>query len=202
MRFFSLRRLSVSPWALIWLTLVWVLLWGEFNAMNILGGLVVGMVVLVVFPLPHVRIRLRPRLIPLIILVLRFLYDLVRSSVEVAWMTVRRRPNAVGVVMDLELAGDDALLQTLTAQMATLVPGSVAIDVDPENRLLTLHALGVRTRADAERMRRTVRGQEARILRALHPDAEELLNPHLRRERQRKAAADETDRIGDEEVPS
>lgn len=188
MRFFFPRRWSVSPWALTWLTLVWVLLWGEFNAMNILGGLVFGMVVLVIFPLPHVRIRLRPRLIPLIILVVRFLHDLVRASVEVAWMTVRPRPDAVGVVMDLELAGDDALLQTLTAEMLTLVPGSVVIDVDPENRLLTLHALGVRTRADAERVRRTARGQEARILRALHPDAEELLNPHLRRERQRRAA--------------
>jgi multicomponent Na+:H+ antiporter subunit E len=37
-------------------------------------------------------------------------------------------------------------------------------------------------------MRRRVRAQEARVLRALHPDPETLLDPRRRREAQRRAA--------------
>lgn len=37
-------------------------------------------------------------------------------------------------------------------------------------------------------MRRRVRAQEARVLRALHPDPEALLDPRRRRDAQRQAA--------------
>ncbi|WP_151523717.1 Na+/H+ antiporter subunit E [Serinicoccus kebangsaanensis] len=176
------RRLpGVSPAAVLWLTAVWVLLWGSLDVLNVVGGVLVALVVLVLFPLPRVDLRLRLRPLAFTILVVRFLADLVRASVEVAWLAVRPGPVSRGVVMDLELASDDAFLQTLTAEMVSLVPGSVVIDLEPGTRLLTLHALGVRTRAQAERVRHKVRAQEARVLRALHPDPEALLDPRRRR---------------------
>lgn len=190
MRFFAFRNMHVSPWALLWLTLVWVLLWGSLSVGNIVGGLVFGYLVLILFPLPHVHFRLRPRPVGLIVLVSRFLWDLLEASVEVSWLAIRPGPPPRGAVMDLTLAGDDALLQTLTGEMVSLVPGSVVIDLDPSARVLTIHALDVRTRADAEQMRHRVRAQEARVLRALHPDAEELLDPRRRREAQRRAAGE------------
>lgn len=178
----SHRRVGVvSPWALTWLTVVWVLLWGSLDPLNILGGVLAGLLVLLLFPLPRVELRLRVRPWRIVLLLGRFLIDLVRASVEVSWLSVRPGPVVSGVVMDLELAGDDPLLQTLTAEMVSLVPGSVVIDLDPATRLLTLHALDVRTRAQAERVRHKVRAQEARVLRALHPDPESLLDPRRRR---------------------
>lgn len=175
------RLPRVSPAAVAWLTAVWVLLWGSLNVLNVLGGVLVALVVLVLFPLPRVDLRLRLRPWAFVVLIVRFLVDLVRASVEVAWLAVRPGPVTRGVVMDLELAGDDAFLQTLTAEMVSLVPGSVVIDLEPSTRLLTLHALGVRTRAQAEQVRHKVRAQEARVLRALHPDPEALLDPRRRR---------------------
>lgn len=53
--------------------------------------------------------------------------------------------------------------------------------------MLTIHALDVRTRQEAEAVRRRIRAQEARVLRALHPDPEALLDPRRRREAQRTA---------------
>lgn len=182
------RRWRLSPWAILWLTLVWVLLWGEVTPMTVVGGAVVAVIVLTLFPLPHVHMRLRPRLWPLIVLIARFSYDLVTASVQVAWLSVRPGEMAGGVVMDMELMGDDELLQVLVGVMTTLVPGSVVIELDPANRVLTLHALDVHTRQEAEQMRLRVRGQEARVLRALHPDAEALMDPRRRRDAQRQAA--------------
>lgn len=184
----SPRRWRVSPWAVLWLTVVWVMLWGAITPMSVVGGVLVSLIVLVLFPLPHVLMRLRPRLWPLIVLIARYSYDLVTASIQVAWLSVRPGKMAGGVVMDMELMGDDELLQVLVGVMTTLVPGSVVIELDPSNRVLTLHALDVHTRQEAEGMRRRVRAQEARILRALHPDPESLLNPRHRREAQRRAA--------------
>ncbi len=178
----------MSPWSVLWLTVVWVMLWGEVTPVTVVGGAIVAVLVLALFPLPHVRMRLRPRVWGLLVLVGRFSYDLVTASVQVAWLALRPGRRVGGVVMDMELVGDDELLQVLTAEMVTLVPGSVVIELDPGTRVITLHALDVRTRQEAEAMRRRVRGQEARVLRALHPDPETLLDPRRRRQAQRTAA--------------
>lgn len=188
MRLLFPHRWRVSPWAVLWLTLVWVMLWGAVTPITVVGGALVAVLLLALFPLPHIFVRLRPRPWPLVVLVSRFLYDLVTASIEVAWLALRPGPPPGGVVMDMELMGDDELLQVLTGEMVTLVPGSVVIELDPATRVLTIHALDVRTRQEAERMRRRVRGQEARVLRALHPDAEALLDPRRRREAQQRAA--------------
>lgn len=185
---FNPRRWRISPWAVVWLTVVWVMLWGEIAPVTVLGGVLVAVAVLVAFPLPHVTMHLRPRPWALMVLVARYLYDLVTASIQVSWLAVRPGRTVGGVVMDMELVGDDELLQVLTAEMVTLVPGSVVIELDPATRVLTLHALDVRTRYEAEQMRRRVRAQEARVLRALHPAPEALLNPRTRRTAQRLAA--------------
>lgn len=190
-----LRRFRVAPWALLWGAVMWVLLWGSLTWGNVIGGVVLAYIVLTVFPLPRVHFRLVVRPVALVILVVRFLYDVVRSSIEVAWLVVRPGPVVRGRVMDMELAGDDVLLQTLVAEMVCLVPGSIVIDLDARNRVLTIHALNVNTRAEAEAFRHMVRAQEARVLRALHPDAEELLHPRLRREAQERLAAHDRERL-------
>ncbi|GAA5160035.1 Na+/H+ antiporter subunit E [Ornithinimicrobium tianjinense] len=174
------RRVSLP--GVLWLTLVWVLLWGSFSPLTIVGGLVVAVLILLAFPLPRVTIALRPRPWPLAVLVLRFLLDVVVSSFHVAWLAVRPGPPVRGVVLDIELAGDDELLQTMTAEMVALVPGTVVIDLDPGERLLTLHALGVTTPRQAQQVRWRVLGQEARVLRALHPDPAGQLDPRRGRD--------------------
>lgn len=174
------RRLSL--WSATWLTAVWVLLWGSPSAVVLAGGMLMAVLVLVVFPLPRVRVRLQLQPWAFVVLVARFLADVVVASFQVAWLTVRPGPSTRGVVMDLELAGDDELLQTITAEMVALVPGTVVIDLEPSARLLTLHALDVTTARQAKAVRRRVLAQEARVLRALDPRAEQLLDPRARKE--------------------
>lgn len=171
----------VSPLSVLWLTLVWWLLWGTLDAVTAVGGLLVALAILVAFPLPRVPVRLRVRPVSTVVLLSRFLYDLVIASFQVAWLTVRPGEPVRGVVLDLQLAGDDELLQTITAEMVALVPGTVVIDLDPLQRLLTLHALQVATPREAQLVRRRVLGQEARVLRAFHPDPAGILDPRRHR---------------------
>lgn len=174
-------RRGMAPLSVAWLTLVWMILWGDLGLMTLVTGLGVAAVVLLVFPLPRVRVALVVRPLATLRLVARFLWDVVVASTQVAWLTVRPGTPPGGIVMDLELAGDDELLQTITAEMVGLVPGTVVIDLDPVERLLTLHALDVTSRRQAQVVRQRVLAQEARVLRAFHPDPASLLDPRRRR---------------------
>lgn len=164
------------------LAVVWVTLMGEVTLGNVIAGLLVALFVQLVFPLPSVTVGLRFRPIAFLILTLRFLWDMTVASVQVAWLSVRPGPTVSGVVVDLRLRSDNDLFQTMTAEMVALVPGTVVIDLDSERRILTLHLLDVTTRREAEVIRHRVMAQEARVLRALDPDPDALLNPRRRRE--------------------
>jgi multicomponent Na+:H+ antiporter subunit E len=172
------RRISLG--STLWLTAVWTLLWGVPTQLTVVGGLLVAVVVLLLFPLPRVQVRFVVRPIATTVLLGRFLYDLVVASLEVSWLAVRHGPTTRGAVMDIELAGDEELLQTITAEMVALVPGTVVIDLEPHERLLTLHALDVTTLREAQTVRRRVLAQEARVLRAFHPDPDSVLDPRRR----------------------
>lgn len=175
-----ISRRRVSWGSVVWLTAVWVLLWGAPTPLTVVGGLLAAVVVLLLFPLPRVRVRLVVRPGATVLLLARFLWDLVKASLEVSWLAVARGPTTRGAVMDIELAGDEELLQTITAEMVALVPGTVVIDLEPHKRLLTLHALDVKTLRQAQTVRRRVLAQEARVLRAFHPDPDSLLDPRRR----------------------
>lgn len=173
-------RGRVSWGAVLWLTVVWVALWGVPTPVTLVGGLLVAVVVLLLFPLPRVQVRFVLRPVATAVLLGRFLYDLVAASLEVSWLAIAHGPQTRGAVMDIELAGDEELLQTITAEMVALVPGTVVIDLEPHQRLLTIHALSVTTLREAQMVRRMVLGQEARVLRAFHPDPDSVLDPRRR----------------------
>lgn len=179
------RRIQWLP--ALWLTTVWVLLWGNISVANVLSGLVLSLAILIAFPLPSLVVGVRVRPVALLVLLARFFSDMVTASAQVAWLCVRPGPTVRGVVVDLHLRSGNELFQTITAEMVALVPGSVVIDLDSVSGRLTLHLLNVRTRKEAERMRRRVLAQEARVLRALDPQAAQTLDPRQRKRRAQEA---------------
>jgi multicomponent Na+:H+ antiporter subunit E len=56
---------------------------------------------------------------------------------------------------------------THTAVVASLIPGSLVIEADRENRVLYLHVIGVRSDRDVEKQRQDVLHWEERIVRAV-----------------------------------
>ena len=165
-----MRPRRVQPVPLVWLTAIWVLLQGSLTWGNVLSGIVLGALVLVVFPLPRLIMAVRVRPWPLVVLTVTFLLDLAVSSVRVAWQAVRPGPVVDGIILDVWLRGRAELFQTITAEMTALVPGTVVIDLESETGRLTLHALDVHTPEQVDAVRRGVLTLEERVQRALAAD--------------------------------
>lgn len=162
------RRLQIGP--LLVLTLVWVLLWGKVSAMTVVGGLFIGALVLLLFPLPPVSLGLRIRPWPLFVLFMRFNVDLVRASIQVAYAAVAPWEHPQGRLVPVSLRSSDDLFTVITAEMTALVPGTIVVNLQPDERRMLLHVFDCPDDAEVERVRRSVLAQEARVLKALAAD--------------------------------
>lgn len=158
------RRVQVGP--VLWLTAVWVLLWGNLTWANLLGGLAVAVVVLVAFPLPRLATGVRVRPGAMARLVTRFAGDVVLASFHVSWLVVRPAAAPRSSVVTTRLTTDNELAQMVVAQMLSLVPGSIVVELDPRSRLLSMHVLGAATASDVEQAHEDVRDLERRVLHA------------------------------------
>ncbi|MEV6704866.1 Na+/H+ antiporter subunit E [Micromonospora wenchangensis] len=158
--------------ALGWLVVVWNLLWGNFSPANLLAGLLVGGAVLVFFPLPPVSFggRLRPR--ALLRLAGVFVVELVSASIHVAAIAVRPGFRPRGAIIGVRLRVRTDLNLALTAELLSLVPGTLIVEVDRDSGVLYVHVLDVRSPADLTGSRDRILAVEERVVRAVGSAAE------------------------------
>jgi multicomponent Na+:H+ antiporter subunit E len=151
----------------IWLVALWMLLWGQFTVLAALTGLAVAIAVTRVFRLPPVELSGRVNLWWGFIFFGEFLLALVRGSLTVAWQVLdfRRQPGTA--IIAVPMVTDDDLIMTHVAVTASLIPGSLIVDIDRDRRVLYLHVIGVRDMAQVEQQRRSVQHWEERIVRAV-----------------------------------
>ena len=151
---------------LAWLVVVWILLWGTFSWANVVSGVVVALLIMVLLPLPPVVGGTRVRPLSLLRFVGHFLADLAVSGAQVAWRAVGPSGVQQGAIVRVQLRADSDLLLTAVAETISLVPGSLVLDLDREERLMAVHLLHVDDLADVERQRADVLAVEDRIVRA------------------------------------
>ena len=144
-----------------------MLLWGQLTWLALITGLAAAVFVTRVFRLPPVDLSGRLNIWYGFVFVVTFLAAVVRGSLVVAWQVLdfRRAPGAAIIAVPLRV--DDDVIMAHTAVTASLIPGSLIVDVDREGRTLFLHTIGIRSDEDAEHQRRVVLGWEARITRAV-----------------------------------
>ncbi|WFE39028.1 Na+/H+ antiporter subunit E [Micromonospora sp. WMMD998] len=153
--------------ALGWLVVAWLLLWGDLSWGNLLTGLVVGAAVLFFFPLPPVTFggRLRPG--ALLVLAGTFAAELVSASVHVAAVALRPGYRPRGAIIAVPLRVRTDLNLALTAEVISLVPGTLILDIDRARGVLYVHVLDVRGPEDLAASRDRVLAVERRIVRAV-----------------------------------
>lgn len=167
----SLRE-RVSLPMLVWLVVLWLLLWGDVSWANIISGTLLGLLVMIVLPLPMVSFGVRIRPVRLVALLLRFFLDLFAASAQVAWLAVKPGQQPHNSVIGVPLHSGSDLFVSLTAEMVSLVPGSVIVEIGAPSATggqgsLYIHALGVADAEGRERIRREVLLTERRIMRTL-----------------------------------
>ena len=160
--------LSSSGPLVVWLTVVWVGLWGSVTAANVLGGLAVAVVLVVLLPLSDVPDRADVRVLPLLRFLGHFAVDLVVASWQVAVLAVRPGLHLRQAVVSVPVRGASDALLTLLADAISLTPGTLTLEVDRPSATLFVHVLDVGEGPDAvERMRTSLLAQEALAVRAI-----------------------------------
>lgn len=154
------------------LTVVWVLLWGAVTPTIVVGGVLAALLVVTVFPFPTAPWTWVVRPWPTLVLTARFLWDLVRASVEVSWFAVRPSGPPPSALLRIDLRSRSELLMTITSELVCLVPGSLLVELDSEEGAIYLHVMSAATGEDIEAFRQSVLEQERRVVRAFAPRAE------------------------------
>ncbi|MGH3908526.1 MAG: Na+/H+ antiporter subunit E [Pseudonocardiaceae bacterium] len=152
---------------LIWLTAVWVLLWGHLSVQTLLGGLLVALLVTVALPLPPVAGHLSMRPLRLLRLAGYLAVELVVSGVEISWETLRYGPRATAGIVEVPLLTDSDYVIAALANAVSLTPGEFVLQIDRRRGVCYVYSLGVRAPADAERVRGQVLVLQRRVVAAL-----------------------------------
>jgi multicomponent Na+:H+ antiporter subunit E len=149
----------------VFLALAWAALTAEFRPANLGIGFLVGYLILF-FSQPVVgRSNYFLKVWQLVVFLLYFLWEMIRASVRVAHdvltPTIYSRPGVVAVPLDART--DEEI--TLLANLITLTPGTVSLDVSEDRRVLYVHGMFI---DDLEAFRRDLKmGLERRLLEAM-----------------------------------
>jgi multicomponent Na+:H+ antiporter subunit E len=147
------------------LALLWAAMVGSVDAAHLVVGFVVAYLVLWALKPLLGDSRYFEKLPQLVRFTLFFVWELVLSNLRVAWDVVTprsyRRPGVIAVPLE---ARTDAEI-TLLANLITLTPGTLSLDVSPDRRTLYVHGMFV---DDPEQLRRSLKeGFERRVLELL-----------------------------------
>lgn len=166
------RRLGTRLPAVATLTVVWVLLWGGFTPLLVVGGILVGLLVTAAFPFPPVLRDGHVRPWPTVRLFGIFGAEMLLASIEVAWIAIRPAAPPRSAVIRVDLVTRSEFLLTITAELISLVPGSVLIELDSTLGHIWLHLLDGSSPERIERARTRALAQERRVIAAFGSDTD------------------------------
>lgn len=134
------------PLAIVFLVILWAAITGSFNLPNLLLGAALASGTLLLLRDRAGSPRLLRRLRATLRLAGLFAYELLLSAIKVSIQVMspqlHLRPGIVAVPLDL--ASDVEI--TLLANLITLTPGTLSVDVSDDGKLLYVHALDVADR--------------------------------------------------------
>lgn len=120
------------------LALVWVVLVGHVDVVTVAGGVLIGWLVTVVFPLPPVSYSGRLHPWGIVKLAATVVVDLAVASATLARFAFGRRMPRTGIVR-VRLRSDSDLYQVLVSMLVSIVPGTIVLDARQRTRTIYLH---------------------------------------------------------------
>ena len=148
-------------WNLL-LGLAWVLLSGDFSGLNLLIGLIFGYITLVLIEPQldalkgyHARV---PRFIGFIGF---FLKELIQANLRVAFDIVTPPWHMKPGVIAMPLSARTEMEITMVANLISLTPGTLSLDVSDDRKVLYIHAMFL---DNEEELRRNLKEMEHRAL--------------------------------------
>ncbi len=143
------------------LALTWSALTADFSFLNLLFGMLISYAALLVLRPVLGDSRYFGKVWQIIAFAIFFLVQLVKSNIRVAYDVLTpsyfMRPGIIG--LSLEVSSD--LEITIFANLISLTPGTLSIDVSSDRKVLYIHAMYI---DDLEQLRAEIRYLEQRLL--------------------------------------
>ena len=130
-----------NPIGLLLLALTWLVLTGSFTIPNALLGLLLAVLVSSFAREQRRRNRIAIRLLATVRLAVLFLRELVLSAYRVALLVVTPHMDLSPGIFAYRLKLDRNFEITLLANLITLTPGTLSVDVSPDREILFVHAI-------------------------------------------------------------
>jgi multicomponent Na+:H+ antiporter subunit E len=146
----------------------WALATGDFSILNLMLGAMVGGAALFLIRSEVSRPKALSRLRRLVSLAGLFVYELMQSALRVGLLVLRPgvRTKLTPGIVAFPLTVQRPAEITLLANLITLTPGTLSVDVSEDRRLLYVHAIDVKDR-DAL-INDIATGFERKIIEAFH----------------------------------
>lgn len=147
------------------LALAWVVLTGDFSGLNLLAGLIFGYLALALIqPQVPVLEGYSQRLPRLVMFVGFFLRELLKANLRVAFDIVTPPWHMQPGVIAMPLKARTELEIAFVANLFTLTPGTLSLDVSDDKRVLYIHAMFL---GDEATLRKDLHEMERRALAVL-----------------------------------
>mgnify|MGYP005839609841 CR=1 FL=1 len=150
---------------LLWnivLALVWVSLQGQFRPGQFVTGFVIGYLVLVICQPALPKSSYTRKAWQVLNLLGYLMWHILLANVQIAWRVLKPHLDIHPAVIAVPLRARTDAEITALANLITLTPGTLSIDLSPDRSTLYVHALDLR---DPKRFIRSLaQGLERRIL--------------------------------------
>jgi len=131
----------------ILLTFVWVALTGSFGFMNFAFGFVMSFFILWVNSSGNTNtkyFKVVPRVITFIFF---FFYELIKANIQVAYDVITPKFYMTPGIVRVPLEAKTDLEITLLANLISLTPGSLSLDVSEDKKVLYVHSMYITSEA-------------------------------------------------------
>lgn len=159
------RPPRISVMIFLFTLVIWVMLWGELTAANVVTGIIVATLLNLAMPVPPAT-DLDLNFGGLVRLFGSWAIDFVVASVHVAYLAIRRAdPPPTAIIKVPMRTHADISLATAMA-LINLQPGGIIVDVDKQKKILTMHLLDASSTGNIERQIAQLTRMERRVIRA------------------------------------
>lgn len=126
-------------WLVLFLLIIWCGFSNNFQPPNLILGLIFSLLIPYwVVPKP---LEFEVNMVQLIFLTVYVIWELLRSSIEVAWDILTPANKSQSKIIELSLQCQHPVQISVLANLISLTPGTLAVDIKNDNTVLVIHIM-------------------------------------------------------------
>lgn len=132
----------------ILLGFIWMFLNGDLGFINFVEGFVIGFIILWMSTYAKSSSRYFSKIPKVLNFIVYFIFELIVANIKVAYdiLTPKHRMNPAIIAVPLDVKTDVEI--TLLANLITLTPGTLSLDVSNDKKVLYVHAAYVENKEE------------------------------------------------------